>query len=218
MFEAGAGGAAVDRDVLETVGNPGVHDRRIVELTAHLFRDFAAGDAVFNPELTDSRVRVGEGEVGSGFRMTEERRIEIESGVPFFRPVDPALEVFRFDAVSFDRVVGIEVDRVEVEAFFAGDEGEGLVEVVAEFLRGAGASGIVARGENSARSAAGVRFESADVVALPAVEGNRNVRKLFQRGVGIDAEGSVVVFGELVIAFNVFCHDEPLSFRISELI
>ena len=93
---------------------------------------------------------------------------------------------------------------MEVQALHAGNKGERFVDVASEFFRCACPSGIVAGGEDSAGSASGIRFESADVIALPAVEGDRDGGKFFQCGVGIDADGGVVLFGEPVIAFRVF--------------
>ena len=58
--------------------------------------------------------------------------------------------MFRFDLVAFDRLFGIQIDGMEIEAFGAGDQLERLVEVGAEFFGIAGAARIVAGGKDAA--------------------------------------------------------------------
>ena len=55
-----------------------------------------------------------------------------------------------------------------------GNEGENFLEVRTQFLRGAGAARIVAGDSKAASRIAGRGgFESADVIALPAVQRDR---------------------------------------------
>ena len=125
--------------------------------------------------------------------------------------------MFRLDTVALHRLVGIQIDRMKIKALFAGDQSKRLVEITAQLLRRPGASGIVSGGQDPAGSSARVGFESADVVALPAMEGNRNLRKLFQRRIRIDADSCVVLFCKLIVPFNVLlCHIPPFLFWFSE--
>ena len=143
--------------------------------------------------------------------MSEEGRIEIKSGVFLLCPVDPRLEMFGSDPVAVHSLVRVEIDRVEIQTLHAGNKGKGFVDVASEFFRCACPSGIVAGGENSAGSASGIRFESPDVIALPAVERDRNGGEFFQCRVGIDADGGIILFGGPVIVFRTFCghHTAP---------
>ncbi len=70
----------------------------------------------------------------------------------------------------------------------AWDEREGFVQILLQFLDRAGFSGIVARGLNAASQRTAGAFKAADIVALPAMEGDRNGGERLQDGFGIDAE------------------------------
>jgi hypothetical protein len=92
-----------------------------------------------------------------------------------------------------------EVEGVEVEAVLAGNEGENFFEVRAQFVRRAGAAGVVAgHGEAAARIAGGGGFEAADIVALPAVDRDRGAGEGLEGFFGVDAEGGVGFAGEVV--------------------
>src|SRR5208283_778114 len=60
-------------------------------------------------------------------------------------------------------------------------------------------------------------FEAADVVALPAVEGDRNGVELFQRGVRIHPQLREALAAERVSRLNgwLHCHDRILSWASS---
>src|SRR5438552_546816 len=53
---------AIDRHVLEAIGNPDVGHARRAERLAELRPDFAAGDTVVDPELANALVPVAERE------------------------------------------------------------------------------------------------------------------------------------------------------------
>ena len=216
LFESGPGSGAVHGDVLESVGNPGVHDAGSPELFPHFRRDLAAGDAVFDPVFANPRVGTGKGQVGCGFRVSEVGRIEIESRLLFSCPVDPALEVGGGDFVACDSSSGIQIDGMEIQSFCAGDQGECLGQIGAELLDVPGAAGIIPCGENPAGSAAGIRFKSGDIVSLPAMEGNRNFRQCLQCRVGIDAQFRILCFcGEITLFHCFCCHDDLPNLKLN---
>jgi hypothetical protein len=130
---------------------------------------------VVDPEIADGLFRVREGEAVGRLGVGEAGRVEIHAHAHRFRPVDPSGEMFGADFVAIDFFAAeFAVEGVEVEAVFAGDEGERHFEVGAEFVRGAGLAGVVAgHGDAAAEAFAGV-FKAADVVALPAVERDRD--------------------------------------------
>ena len=86
IFQAGAGAAAVNRNVLESVGNPGVHDAGRAKFASEVVADDAAGFRMMDPELADLLFRGREGESLLRHRMCKERRIEIKPDSALFRP------------------------------------------------------------------------------------------------------------------------------------
>ena len=95
------------------------------------------------------------------------------------------------------------VHGVEVEPVAAGDEGEGLLEVGPELLDGAGLARIGAGHLEAAPGQAGVLlFEAADVVALPAVEGQGDRLQARQGFLGVDAALGVAVAGRKIGFFD----------------
>ena len=159
---------------------------------------------MFNPEIADAFVRAGQGQIGSRFRMSEVRRIEIQTGFLFLRPVNPALEMFRFDSVAFDSASGIQINGMEIQTFCAGDQTESEIQVGAEFFHIAGASGIISSGKNPAGSAAGILFKSVDVIPLPAMQGNRNLRQCGQCFIRIYAHFGITCLRRLIAFFDLF--------------
>ena len=86
-------------------------------------------------------------------------------------PSRSSFEMARLDAVAVDEPAAVlQIGRVQVEAMAPGNEAERLFNIAAELGDGAGLAGIIARGLNAAAGEfrPGV-FESADIVALPAV-------------------------------------------------
>ena len=149
FFQSLASSKTIDRDILESIGNPCVHDARIFELFSHFGGDFAACDPVFDPEFADPGIRMGKGQVLSGFRVSEESRVEIKSGFLFFCPVDPGLEMSRCDFVSGNSFFRIQIDGVDIESLFTGNQGKCFFEILAEFRGSACASGIISRTEDN---------------------------------------------------------------------
>ncbi|MPN32136.1 hypothetical protein SDC9_179612 [bioreactor metagenome] len=102
--------------------------------------------------------------------------------------------MLRFEFVAFDFLsVGLGVDRMEVEPLFTRNQRQGLVQVGAEFVGVAGASRIVAGHGDSAVERA-VAFEPGNVVALPAVEADRNLVKPLERRFNVDSQVRIDLF------------------------
>ena len=74
-----------------------------------------------------------------------------------------------------------------------------------QFLGCPGFAGMIAGRHQSAAQGGGAGFETTQIVALPAMEGNGDAWKLFQRGVNVDAEFGVTLFGQIKTLFN-FLH------------
>ena len=93
------------------------------------------------------------------------------------------------------------VAGVDIQAVLARNERKRLVEVGAEFLNRARLAGVVAGGLNAAafEFRAGF-FEPADIIALPAMQGDRRLGEGFEGGFGVHAEGGVLFAGRGVVA------------------
>ena len=92
---------------------------------------------------------------------------------------------------------------MQVEAVAAGNDRKGLLEVAAQLVGRAGLAGVIAGdGEAAAQLLAGV-LEAADVVALPAMDGDRDARQLFEGFIGVHAQGGIAFFGKLIGLFDL---------------
>ena len=93
----------------------------------------------------------------------------------------------------------IGVAGMEIESMFARNEREGLVEIGAKLSDRTGFAGVVAGGLNSPTRETGVGFfKSADIVALPAMEGDRNGFEVLEGLLGINSEIGVLFAGGCV--------------------
>ena len=95
------------------------------------------------------------------------------------------------------------VASVEVQAMFARDEREGLLQVGAQFIRRPRLAGVIAGGDESAAQRPADIFKAADVIALPAMDRNCDPGKRFKRGCGIHSQRQVAFAGENVGALEV---------------
>ena len=106
-----------------------------------------------------------------------------------FGPVDPALEVPRLDGIAVDERAGVfEVAGVEIEAMVSRDHAQGCFDVAAQFGDGARLAWVIAGGLDAAAGEQRARpLETADVVALPAVQRDGICRDLVERGIRVHA-------------------------------
>ena len=93
---------------------------------------------------------------------------------------------------------------MEIETVAAGHDRKRLLKVRPQFVRCAGFAGIIAGdGQSAAERLAGV-LEAADIIPLPAMDGNRDAAKLSEGFVGVHAQGGVAFFGEAISLFDLF--------------
>ena len=164
--------------VLAAVGNPDVGHAGRAEGLADRRADAPAGDAVLDPEPADGLVGVGQGVAVGRQGVGEKRRIEVHADPPGLRPVDPALKVLGLERVALDLpAAGLGVAGVEVQAMRAGQERQRLVQVGPQLVGRAGLAGIMAGDRQAAAQLLARVLETADVVALPAVERDRDRRQ-----------------------------------------
>src|SRR5207253_11086482 len=174
--------------------------------------------AVIDPEAADRRIGVAERHVLLALRVREAGGVEIQPEPPLLRPVDPALEVLWPDLIAVDGTVGIQVDRVQVEALWPRDLGHRHLHVGAQLVRVPGTPWVVAGGLDSSRQGALRVLESPHVVALPAVQGNGNAIEAGQRRLCVDADRRECLARQRVRFFSggMPGHDRVLSFPDGE--
>ena len=153
---------------------------------------------MFDPELPHSRIGVRQGETVIGQRMGKASGIEIDAVVVGFGPFQPTLKVFGTDFIAFDFMVGFQIDGVKIEPVMSGQQAVDEVQVLAKFIGCASFAGIIA-GDRDAAGEFCIRIlESAHVIALPAMEADRDARELFQSLFCIHANSRVAFFGRFV--------------------
>lgn len=206
LDEAFARRPAVGGGVFGAVGYPVIMEARGAEFLGEVLGDAAAGLGVIDPEAADGFVGVGEGKAGGGFRVGEIGGVEIEADRFRFGPIEPAGEVLGLERVAVDvGVAGFGVERVEVEALLAGKEFQDDVQVGAHFVAVAGATRVAAGGHDAAGvDGAFGGLETADVIGLPAVEGDGDFEGAGEGGFGVDAEVGVGFAGEFVGGGDLF--------------
>lgn len=101
------------------------------------------------------------------------------------------------------RSAEVSVGLMQVEAHGTGQQRRGLVDILAQLVDVAGASGEIAGGHDAARCRY-VAFEAHNVVGLPAMERDGSFFKGFDGLVGIYAQGGVALLGKRIGFFNVF--------------
>ena len=184
--------------------NPDVHDTGIALGLTHGIGNAAATLGVLDPEVADALVGVREGEIAT-LGVGERGGIEVELHVVGLGPVDPALEVRHFYLVAIDELAAeVAIDLMEIEAVVTGDEGLDELDVLTYLVDVAGTAGIVTCGLDTSGEGL-VALETDYIVGLPAVEGDLLLLEGVENGVGIDTNGGVAVFGDLIRFFNKGC-------------
>jgi hypothetical protein len=105
--------------------------------------------------------------------------------------------MFGLDLVAIHFLAAeIAVKRVQIEAVFAGNAGERFPGVRAEFIRRPGLARLISGGNEPAAERAAEVFEAADIIALPAVEGDGDFGELGQHAIDVHADFGIAVLGE----------------------
>ena len=85
---------------------------------------------MLDPEITDCFFRMRKREAIGCFRVCKTGRIEIHAHPVRLCPVDPPIEMLRFDFVTIDFFSAkLAIKCMEIEAVLTGNERECLVEV-----------------------------------------------------------------------------------------
>ena len=198
LLVAHPGAHAVGGDVLEAVAGPDVHDAGLTQFLGQVLADADAGPAVVNPEAAGLLIGGGQGE-GVALGVGEEGGVEVAAQAPRPAEVHPLLEVLGLQPVPVHPaavfVVKDGVAGVEIELLHAGAQLEDQVDVGHQFLGSAGPAGVVAGGLDAAgEGLGGVGVKAADVVALPAVEGDGSLHQALHGLLGVHTQSGVFLF------------------------
>ena len=148
--------------------------------------------------------------------MREEGGIKVYPHAAFLCEPYPLFKVARLYLVAVGELAVFEygVARVKIELLSAGHEACGEVEVLHQLLGRARLAGVVAGGLYSAGERL-FRVEARNVVALPAVDGNRRAAERFYSFFGVNAEGSIYLSCAFVSGHNsppfILKHNQSLS-------
>ena len=159
-----------------------------------------------NPELADVVVRVGKGKTVGAQRVREAGWVEIQAQLVGFRPRHPVFKVRRFDLVTRDRRVRFQIDSMQVQPLRPRDQAQRQLQVGAQLGGVTRFARIVAGGLNAPRQRAARVFKTGNVVALPAVHGDRQTIELAQRLIDIHADGGVTLFSQVPGLFKLSGH------------
>ncbi|MNC61712.1 hypothetical protein D3C75_1116730 [compost metagenome] len=113
----------------------------------------------------------------------------------------------RLQLIQIHLLVCIGIDCMQVHFVFARDQRQGLLQVLAQLIRSSGATWITAGYGNTAAQLLVFKQKTADIVALPAVEGNLNLRELFQYLIHIDTVGGVQLLRFVIAVNDALIHD-----------
>ena len=92
---------------------------------------------------------------------------------------------------------------MDIQLLFAGAEGHGFVHIREKLLGIARLAGVISRRLNAARQRS-VMVKADNVIALPAVQGNRHALELFHSGFNVNAELAVYFFCVFKYCVHIF--------------
>ena len=132
--------------------------------------------------------------------MGKETRVEIHAQIPCFSPVNPALKLGRGVGVTLDLFpVEIGIAGVQIKPVASRDQRQRTIQIAAKFSDRPRLAGIIARGlDTAAGKLRADCFKASHVVALPAVQSDRNCSQGGQCAFSIDAEFGIVLAGGFV--------------------
>ena len=197
--------------VLVAVGNPDVGDARRARAPGRSPRR-SGGRRCRARSRTRGCPRRGCASVKPSAAFGCEKNVGLKS-IPIFPLLAQSIQPWKCSGASSSRstrlAADLGVDRVQVEPMRAGDQRERLFEIGAQLVRRARLAGIVAGDRQAAAELFARVLEAADVVALPAVERDRNRRQPLDRRVGVDAERRVTFLGGRVGRLDRCCRSPP---------
>ena len=147
--------------------------------------------------------------------MGKESRVEVQANLDGLGPRDPIPELLDAQLVALNLAPAhFGIAGVEVETMATGNDRQRLLEVRPQLSGGAGFAGIIAGDGQPATEFRTGALEAADIVALPAVDGDRDAGQLFEGLVGIHAKRGVAFPGQTIGLFNLLGSAHSLSLTV----
>ena len=142
---------------------------------------------------------MSQGKSFGGQAVIKKSGIEVQAQTAFGSPIDPAGKRVERVGVAVGRDTPfLSVASVQVEFGWDGDELKGQVEVGPKLITMAGAAWIVSGGgeTGAGHTVLVAGFQTGQVVALPALQGEREGCELREGGLGIDTLFGINLTGE----------------------
>ena len=118
----------------------------LTQFLTEVFGDLSGLDTVFDPELTDCGIVMGQSEAVSGQRMREIGGVEVQTKVVCLCPFYPGSKMLGSNFVSFYLLAfRIQINGVESQLLLTGNQFVCEFKVFSQFSDGACLAGIVAR-------------------------------------------------------------------------
>ena len=137
------------------------------------------------------------------FAVREAGGIKIQSELLFPSPLNPTLKMFRLQVIPFHLpTAGFRVTGMQIQPMLSWNERQRGLQVSAKFIGGARLSRISAGHREPAADVDAGILKSADIVTLPAMQRNRNLRKLLHRRMHIDAQIRIPFYRQRECTFN----------------
>ena len=106
------------------------------------------------------------------------------------------------------------VNRMQVETFFPRDEGKGEFRIQPKLIPVFGPAGIIPGSQDASAGRGGGAFKAGNIVTLPAMDRNGNVRRCVYRRIRINSVGGVNVFSYGIIFLNSILTVKSLHFLL----
>src|SRR5207247_5971379 len=114
---------AIGWGVLVTIWDPDSRDASLAKGAANRRADLATDNSMFDPELTNASVPMGQGESVSGFKVREKCGIEIHPQAVVLRPINPAAKMLGSKLVAVHALaIRFGVECVEIQPMPARDK------------------------------------------------------------------------------------------------
>ena len=162
---------------------------------------FVAGDTVADPEISDLLIRRRKGETALDHRVREEGRIEIDSETSLLCKLDPLVKVLGLYVVALDLFICYCIYCVKIDALLSGHAGKSKIKVSHKLIGSGSLSGIVTGNLNSSGKS-GIALKAVYIIALPAMDRDRNICKLCKSRLGVNAVFGIDLFRLFVSVHN----------------
>ena len=215
LLENGTIPELINSEVLCTIRNPSVEDTGTPLLLTNPCSYFSTTFCVLDPEPTDSLILACQGIAIISHWMAEEGSIEVQRDTHLLAPIKPTLIVLLLNLVTVNKGgTKLSIAGMQVQPMTSTNQGEDLLKILTQLFDSLCFAGIVPCGLDSSTSQFSIgTLETANIIALPTVDRDGNVRQLIKDRVGIDTIVRIYFLG-----FFIVRHDSPPHTKVFTLI